>query len=138
MTNVSPQQFECQFGFCSPEAPFGDRLWEGMRAHLRAYYARGGRGSPSAYGAHFRAGWFLCPEPFGREAAALSVEQGGSSGIWYPAVFTMGYHTQETISMWCLHILVMRTRVWHVHVSRVRIVAGYEEYLNVELTGPQQ
>ena len=135
MRGTGPVAFEAYFGPVTRDNAYGEFLWQGMRAHLREFRASGCRGSPALSNGPLLLGWFACPKPFGRHGAGLSVQLRGS-GHWCPAVFTMeGFDQQrQLLAMWCQNILAMRSRLWWVHISRVRFTDVGVESMNFRLT----
>jgi hypothetical protein len=101
------------YGTLSEQCPFGDRVWDGLRADFSNYpYSN----QWQMTGRRFL-GWFLCPQHFSRANAGQAIVPGDSQ--WYPAVFS---DVEGQLYMACLHIVVVRGPPWPVHRSRVEVV----------------
>ena len=118
-----------RFGKVTPEAPFGQIIWHGMRELLHFWQRDGGR--PSHYPqSQLRLGWFRAPQPFSRERAGQDISTDVGHNWTYPAVFYIGeVDIYGGYTMWCEAILIMRSRAWLVHGSRVQIIADFESWL---------
>lgn len=110
------------FGIPAAGAPFGVSVWQGIAAHFQRWVLSGcwTRGGPHAFlPGPFAVGWFYPPVPFGRAAAALDLDVVPYDEP-YPAVFWLC--SSGDVYMWCLHIVIQRSRYWRVHRNRVRIM----------------
>jgi len=130
LPHMNIYEYVSYFGVVDDEHRFGRHVWYGIRAHLREYRRRGGRGSPS-WASHFMTGWFAPPLPFGREGARMPLTHADAHHtVRYPAVFA--HSDSDEFYMWCLNILVARSKHWRVHHSRVFLVNGVE-FINFQL-----
>ena len=126
---MTPEAYIREFGWVTPETPFGHKIWSGMRRMLQEWVEVGGQ--PAYYPPNeLSLGWFTAPEPFSRANARLPVEPGRAQGFTYPAVFFYEQATNEYI-MWCEHILLMRSRSWRARASRAAVNSDAEVLLQL-------
>ena len=117
------------FGNCTEAAPFGDRLWHGMRKCLINHKRLGGKGSPYGF-TGFEAGYFRPPASFGEHNSQRPYDEVRDRGqVQYPAVFIM--IDDDWSYMRCQHILAMTTRRWTIHRSRI-LLEPLGEFMNEE------
>ena len=126
---ISTPEYTRLFGQITPAAPFGHNIWHGMRELLHSWQRDGGR--PSYYPrSQLRLGWFNAPSPFSRHQASQDISTDVGRNWQYPAIFYIGeVEFQVGYTMWCEAILIMRSRSWLVHPSRVQLIPEYEEWL---------
>ena len=112
------------FGFIDPAAhghPYGRNVWNGM-AHLWAGYVFQYRMA----GAEILVGWFLCPEPFSQANAGRPAQAGDTR--WYPAFFASW--GEDSVTMACQAILLLGSRPWHIHPTRMHNTRPWHAVLN--------
>ena len=110
-------------------APYGDRVWQGLMETYRTQYARSRAGwylsqevSLNVDNVFF--GWFECPQPFNRDQAAepLEADTVVAPRVHYPAIFIMTSEDGLWLWMACEAILFLRSRMWLVHRGRATLL----------------
>ena len=112
--------YETLFGQITQECLFGNRVWQGMQETFREILSKPAyKGSPHAWrGKLLYASWFACPEPFSRNAAMVP---GGLTSRHYPCFFVYAEEV-DYVYMWCLAIVLSRSRAWYVHKDRLLMI----------------
>jgi hypothetical protein len=110
--------YETLFGQITQECSYGNRVWQGMRETFRevlsqpAYNRTRGMGSASMpLGLHVRS--------LSRNAARVP---GGLTSRHYPCFFVYAEEV-EYVYMWCLAIVLNRSRAWYVHKDRLMMIS---------------
>ena len=92
---------------------FGEYVFRGMAAWFQNQYIHRHR---MATPEELTIGWFQLPAHFSRAAAAAPATE--HDVVFYPAIFSETWVQGNLVPMACLHIVVMSSRPWYVHVSR--------------------
>ena len=93
---------------------FGEYVWSGMAAWFQNRYIHRHR---MATPEELTIGWFQLPADFSRAAAQAPATE--YDFHFYPAIFSETWVQGDLVPMACLHIVVVSSRPWYVHVSRV-------------------
>ena len=119
------ERYQRTFGITTTKTPYGDQIWPEMRRLLIEYRGSGGKGSPAGRSG-FIPGFFQMPEKFSKHCAQQPKSDNEVCGPFYPAVFVVW--DEVHMEMWCEHILIVRSRSWRVHKSRIHLLADYTAY----------
>ena len=120
---LSPDEYVRTFGRVSAYAPYGEHVWEGLKGALGRWRLAGGL--PGWRSADLRLGWFRAPQRFSRNNAYTPVED--DDDLIYPTVYARDVSGEVYTYIWCLNIIVYRTRAWRVHHSRVITLMDYND-----------
>jgi hypothetical protein len=113
-------EYNSIYGIISPEFPWGHSIWQGLRTEIRIGMQHRWQGGPQDYMMQrAMGGYFRCPQPFSRSNAL--VPSTGQESLHYPVVFVQV--EEEVYIMWCLAIVIRRSRGWWVHRSRACVWA---------------
>ena len=109
------QEYNAIYGIVSEEYPWGHSIWQGLNMEIKNGMQHRWKGGPQDYiGERAMGGYFRCPHPFSRENALRPYAAHDS--LTYPAVFVK--ISEDVYVMWCLAIVIRRSRGWWVHISR--------------------
>ena len=113
--NERVRDYVAMFGLLQPtrEHMFGESVWHGMLT-LLSRYVHAGR--YLGQGGQVYVGWFLCPQPFGRDRAMEPAT--GQDTQYYPATFVI-WHDCVVARMACEAILLQNARPWWIHLTRM-------------------
>jgi hypothetical protein len=119
--------YEELFGQITPEFIYGNRVWQGMEETFRMILSDPTyKGSPHAWhGKRLYSAWFACPEPFSRQAAMVP---GGTTIRHYPCFFVYA-EEEDYVWMWCLAIVMKRSKAWCVHTGRLQQIKDWPKDL---------
>jgi hypothetical protein len=114
-------EYEKVFRQITPNCMYGDRVREGMRETFNEMVSNPeDRGSLRAWhgGKSLYSAWFACPEPFSHKAATVP---GGLTSRHYPCFFVVSEEVQY-VYMWCLAIVLNKSKTWKVHRDRLIMI----------------
>ena len=104
------------YGIISDEYPWGHAIWQGLKMEITEGMGRSWNGGPQHYsGRRARGGYFRAPAHFSKRDA-LQPYDAGCDHLSYPAVFVEV--SEDVYIMWCLAIVIRRSKGWWVHASR--------------------
>ena len=134
---ITPQRYIEQFGVPTPEAPWGDRVWHGMRIAFHDACRRfaGSRGRSPWDIAQVKLAFFFVPSgpwphnSFSRENAQRPFCAFYDSRGPPPFPCIILKIDVEFYAMWCEAILLMKCRFWQVHRSRLYILDGDNAFI---------
>ena len=113
------EEYTSIYGIISDEYPWGHAIWQGLKMEIKEGMRRPWNGGPQHYsGYRARGGYFRAPAHFSKRDA-LQPYDAGCDHLSYPAVFVEV--SEDVYIMWCLAIVIRRSKGWWVHASRAYV-----------------
>jgi hypothetical protein len=127
------KDYNAIYGIISAQYPWGHTIWQGLYMEIRKGMGHHWKGGPQSFiGERAMGGYFHCAPHFSKRDA-LQPYVADCDHLTYPAVFVEV--SEDVYIMWCLAIVIRRSKGWWVHASRASVWPENKFFDNLLLGG---